>query len=112
MEIGPNTRTHPLPCLTLERQREENFSSKKDLEGLLGLHIAGFAYPDGKVNTDAKEIVQKAGFTYGCTSLHDSVRPGCDLYELTRFWQQNVGGDRFIKKYKILGGNIDRVQNE
>jgi hypothetical protein len=38
------------------------------------------------------------GFAYACTSLHDVVRPGSDLYELTRFWQQDVDGEGFMKR--------------
>ena len=57
----------------------------------------GFAYPNGRATTDAKRIVQEAGFAFACTSLHDVVRPGKDLYELTRFWQKDVDGDKFLQ---------------
>ena len=57
----------------------------------------GFAYPNGQATTDAKRIVQEAGFAFACTSLQDLVRPENDLYELTRFWQKDVDGDRFLR---------------
>jgi hypothetical protein len=47
---------------------------------------------------DAKRLVREMGFTYACTSLHDVVRPGSDVYELTRFWQQDVDGEGFVKR--------------
>jgi len=99
IEPGAHTRHHPmLPQLSLERQREEIQSSKQDLERLLNKKIAGFAYPNGRATAHAKQLLQEMGFTYACTSLHDVVRAGSDVYELTRFWQQDVDGDRFVKR--------------
>jgi peptidoglycan/xylan/chitin deacetylase (PgdA/CDA1 family) len=99
IEIGAHTRHHPmLPQLSFARQREEIQSSKRDLEALLSRKIAGFSYPNGRATVDAKQLVREMGFSYACTSLHDVVRPGSDLYELTRFWQQDVDGDRFVKR--------------
>jgi peptidoglycan/xylan/chitin deacetylase (PgdA/CDA1 family) len=99
IELGAHTRHHPmLPQLSFERQREEIESSKKDLETLLGKRIAGFSYPNGRATMDAKRLIQEMGFAYACTSLHDVVRPRSDVYELTRFWQQDLNGDQFVKR--------------
>lgn len=101
IELGAHTRHHPiLRRLSLERQREEIISGKNDLESVLGKRIKGFAYPNGWATVDAKQIVREAGFTYACTSLHDMVRPGGDLFELTRFWQKDVDGEKFMRKLK------------
>jgi len=98
IDLGAHTRTHPmLPRLSLERQREEIMLGKQDLEELSGKQIAGFAYPNGRATDDAKRILRAAGFAYACTSLRDMVRPGCDTYELTRFWQQDVNGEKFMQ---------------
>jgi len=98
MELGAHTSHHPmLPQLSFERQKEEIQSSKRDLEALLSEKIAGFSYPNGRATVDAKRLVREMGFTYACTSLHDVIRPGSDVYELTRFWQRDVDGDRFVK---------------
>lgn len=97
IEIGAHTRHHPmLPRLSLERQRDEIVSSKQDLENLLGRRVNGFAYPNGRATDDAKRIVHEAGFAFACTSLHDVVRPAHDLHSLTRFWQKDVDGDKFL----------------
>jgi peptidoglycan/xylan/chitin deacetylase (PgdA/CDA1 family) len=102
IEVGAHTRHHPmLPRLAFERQKEEIQSSKRDLEALLSEKIAGFSYPNGRATVDAKEFVRELGFTYACTSLHDVVRPGSDLYELTRFWQKNVDGDQFLQGLRL-----------
>jgi peptidoglycan/xylan/chitin deacetylase (PgdA/CDA1 family) len=102
IEIGAHTRHHPmLPQLPFERQKEEIQSSKRDLEALLSEKIAGFSYPNGRATVDVKRLVRELGFAYACTSLHDVVRPGSDLYELTRFWQKNVDGDRFLQGLRL-----------
>jgi peptidoglycan/xylan/chitin deacetylase (PgdA/CDA1 family) len=102
IEIGAHTAHHLLlPGLTLQRQREEIISSRQDLQALLGRPITGFAYPNGRSTAEVRRIVQEAGFDYACTSLHDVVRPGSDLYELTRFWQQDVDGDKFISTLNL-----------
>ena len=99
IELGAHTVHHPmLPQLSFERQKEEIQSSKRDLEAILGEKIAGFSYPNGRATVGAKRLVREIGFTYACTSLHDVVRSGSDLYELTRFWQQDVDGNRFVKR--------------
>ena len=98
IELGAHTSHHPmLPQLSFERQKEEIQSSKRVLEALLGEKIAGFSYPNGRATVDAKTLVRETGFTYACTSLHDVVRPGSDVYELTRFWQKDVDGDQFLR---------------
>jgi peptidoglycan/xylan/chitin deacetylase (PgdA/CDA1 family) len=98
VELGAHTRHHPtLPELSLERQTEEIVSSKQDLEMWLGKKVDGFAYPNGRANGNAKRIVREAGFAFACSSKQDVIRPGTDLYELTRFWQRDVDGDRFLR---------------
>lgn len=98
IEVGAHTRHHPmLPQLSFVRQREEIQSSKKDLEALLGKKITGFSYPNGRATVAAKQLVQEMGFIYACSSLQDVVRPGSDVYELTRFWQKDVNGEAFVK---------------
>jgi peptidoglycan/xylan/chitin deacetylase (PgdA/CDA1 family) len=102
IELGAHTSHHPmLPQLSFERQEEEIQSSKRDLEALLSKKIAGFSYPNGRATVDAKRLVREMGFTYACTSLHDVVRPGSDVYELTRFWQKDVSGDQFLQGLRL-----------
>jgi peptidoglycan/xylan/chitin deacetylase (PgdA/CDA1 family) len=102
IELGAHTRHHPmLPQLSFERQKEEIQSSKRDLEALLSEKIAGFSYPNGRATVVAKGLVREMGFAYACTSLHDVVRPGSDVYELTRFWQKDVDGDQFWQGLRL-----------
>jgi peptidoglycan/xylan/chitin deacetylase (PgdA/CDA1 family) len=102
IEIGAHTQSHPmLPQLSLKRQREEIITNKHELEEFLGRRVDGFAYPNGKATGDAKRIVREAGFAFACTSLHDVVRPASDLHELTRFWQKDVDGEKFLRGLKL-----------
>jgi peptidoglycan/xylan/chitin deacetylase (PgdA/CDA1 family) len=105
IELGSHTRHHPmLSILSSEGQREEIISGKQDLETVLGRPVRGFAYPNGRAFDSAKQIVREADFAYACTSLHDVVRPSSDMYELTRFWQKDVGGDKFMQGLKLWMG--------
>jgi peptidoglycan/xylan/chitin deacetylase (PgdA/CDA1 family) len=105
IDLGAHTRNHlMLPQLSLERQRDEIVTSKRDLETVLCRPVEGFAYPNGRSTDKAKQIIGESGFAYACTSLHDVVRPGCDLYELTRFWQMDVDGDKFLQGLKLWMG--------
>ncbi|HET9905479.1 MAG TPA: polysaccharide deacetylase family protein [Anaerolineales bacterium] len=98
IEIGAHTRFHPiLPRLVLEQQKDEILSSKLELEEILERKVEGFAYPHGRATLESTRIVAEAGFSYACTSLQDVVRPGSDLHGLTRFWQKDVDGDKFMQ---------------
>ncbi|MDQ3005896.1 MAG: polysaccharide deacetylase family protein [Chloroflexota bacterium] len=102
IELGAHTRHHPmLSQLSLERQTDEIVSSKQDLEEWLGRQVDGFSYPNGRADENAKQIVREAGFAFACTSLHDVIRRGSDLHELTRFWQRDVDGDRFMQALRL-----------
>jgi len=98
IELGSHTRHHPmLPQLSFDEQKAEIVSGKDDLDEILGRTTEGFSYPNGRATPSAKQIVQEAGLTYACTSLHDVIRNGSDEYELTRFWQKDVDGESFMR---------------
>ncbi len=102
IELGSHSRHHlMLPRISVEQQQAEIISGKQDLEQLLGKRVGAFAYPNGRAAGDTKRIVQEAGFAFACTSVQNVVRPGVDLYELTRFWQKDVDGDRFMQSLKL-----------
>lgn len=98
IHLGAHTRTHPmLTNLPLVAQKEEITAGKEDLENCIGRQVQGFAYPNGRITTGSRRMVQEAGYEYACVSLHNVVRPGNDPYQLTRFWQKNVNGDKFLQ---------------
>ncbi|MBI3894996.1 MAG: polysaccharide deacetylase family protein [Acidobacteria bacterium] len=66
--IGSHTQTHIL--LTNESRftvQQELESSRRDLEGKLGIPIRHFAYPDGRFNRQTVQAVAAAGYRYGYT---------------------------------------------
>ncbi len=107
IEIGAHTRSHSmLPQLSLEQQRHEIVSSKRDLEKLLNKPLEGFAYPNGAATPDTKRIVHEAGFTFACMSFQDVIRPAHDLHALTRFWQRDVDGEKFLQALHLWMRNV------
>jgi peptidoglycan/xylan/chitin deacetylase (PgdA/CDA1 family) len=102
IEIGSHTRTHPrLPGLSEPRQKAEILSGRQDLEELLGKPVPGFAYPNGQATAYTKAILRDAGFEYACISLENVIRAGSDPLALTRFWQKDVDGDRFLRRLNM-----------
>jgi hypothetical protein len=53
--------------------------------------------PNGRTIVGAKRTTREAVFGYPSTSMQDMVRLTGDLHELTRFWQKDVDGDRFMQ---------------
>jgi peptidoglycan/xylan/chitin deacetylase (PgdA/CDA1 family)/glycosyltransferase involved in cell wall biosynthesis len=59
MEFGAHSRTHPdLTKLSEAECFDEIAGSKNDLAGLLGIPIVSFAYPYGKYNDTARNLVR------------------------------------------------------
>jgi peptidoglycan/xylan/chitin deacetylase (PgdA/CDA1 family) len=99
IEVGAHTRNHPvLPQLSAQGQEDEIGASKTDLETILGRKILGFSYPNGLATAGTRRLVRELGFAYACSGRRDVVRRGSDVYELTRFWQEDVNAGRFAKR--------------
>ena len=102
IEVGAHTRLHPtLTRLSVEEQTEEIVSSKQYLEDLLDKRVWAFAYPNGKMSMETREILVRTGFKFACCSEIDLIRPGHDHYNLPRFWPGDENGDRFMRKLKL-----------
>ena len=72
MEIGAHTCTHPdLTSIDRPAVSSEVAGSRAELEDRLGMAVTSFAYPFGRWNEVAVDVVQSAGFTLAC-----GVRPG------------------------------------
>jgi peptidoglycan/xylan/chitin deacetylase (PgdA/CDA1 family) len=86
--IGAHTVTHsPLSALSEEEQRDEIFSSKKQLEKLLGREITVFSYPFGK-KTDYDQrsirICGEAGFFRVAAAFPGQAYSWTDPYQIPR----------------------------
>jgi peptidoglycan/xylan/chitin deacetylase (PgdA/CDA1 family) len=96
VEIGSHSETHPfLTDLPEREQRREIEESKQALEGLLSWPVVHFSYPHGSVSEVTRRLVAEAGYSCGCRSGADVVRPGSDPFALPRFWPPNCGGAEF-----------------
>ncbi len=89
MEIGAHTINHPILSKIDSRTAEyEIFSSKKELESIIGEEIQGFAYPNGKPDIDYDplhvELVKTAGFKYAVSTSSGAIRYGDDRYQMSR----------------------------
>ena len=85
-EIGGHTATHPaLPMLAPAERRRDILDGKHACEGLTGRPAAGFAYPHGANDADARAAVAECGFAWACTTQARPVAPPePDWYALPR----------------------------
>ena len=96
IEIGAHTIDHPiLKVLDKEQQQKQIKQSKLMLEKWLGHEVKGFAYPNGKNETDydiaTRNIVVECGFDYAVSTNWGVSDIKTDLFQLFRFtpWDQN-----------------------
>jgi peptidoglycan/xylan/chitin deacetylase (PgdA/CDA1 family) len=89
-EIGAHTETHPIlaRCTDAEARREIG-RSREVLSDLLGVQVAGFAYPNGQPGKDFDQrhadMVREAGFSYAVSTTWGSARDSSDVFALPRF---------------------------
>lgn len=84
-EIGAHTLSHS-DLLTMEYSERYNevYKSKLILEALLNSKIISFSYPYGLVNTEIKDLVEEAGYQFGCSVFSGPAEFGDDLHEIRR----------------------------
>lgn len=90
MEIGAHTATHPiLARLTRADAANEIARGRTALEEIIGEPVTGFAYPNGKPDTDYLrehvDMVRAQGFAYALSTARGAARLGDDVFELPRF---------------------------
>jgi peptidoglycan/xylan/chitin deacetylase (PgdA/CDA1 family) len=99
VEIGAHTASHPaLSMLPLDQQEAEIRNGKARLEEMIGRQTTSFAYPYGSLtsfNDTTSRLVQASGFSLACTTFTDSVRAGCDSFQLPRLPARNWNGEEF-----------------
>ncbi|HET7218044.1 MAG TPA: polysaccharide deacetylase family protein [Vicinamibacterales bacterium] len=97
VEIGAHTVSHPvLPLLDAAAKRHETGESKRACERIAGAPVAGFAYPHGAMNEDARAAVQEAGFRWACSTAHQCVpRTNPDLFALPRLFIEDWDASSF-----------------
>jgi peptidoglycan/xylan/chitin deacetylase (PgdA/CDA1 family) len=96
LNIGAHTVTHPLLSkLESTACRREITESKLACEALIGAPVAGFAYPYGDLNANARAAVIAAGFAFACSTRRGAASAASDVFTLPRMQVFNWGGDAF-----------------
>jgi CelD/BcsL family acetyltransferase involved in cellulose biosynthesis/peptidoglycan/xylan/chitin deacetylase (PgdA/CDA1 family) len=87
--FGAHTVSHPvLAKVSIDELKTEIVGSKNKIEEKLQRAVEHFAYPFGQpsdLSVEAKQTVQRAGFSTAVTTIWGFNRPGDDLFELKRF---------------------------
>lgn len=84
IEFGSHTKTHPdLTRISKEAMENEIIGSKAELDDVLGIETASFAYPFGKNNESVKRTAA-ANFKSATSTALGKVTPKSDLHELER----------------------------
>jgi peptidoglycan/xylan/chitin deacetylase (PgdA/CDA1 family) len=97
--VGAHTVTHSaLSALPEERQREEIFTSKQDLERITGTEITVFSYPFGRkvdYNRTSVRLCREAGFIKAASNFPGQVHRWTDPLQLPRHLVRNWDLDTF-----------------
>jgi peptidoglycan/xylan/chitin deacetylase (PgdA/CDA1 family) len=102
VDIGSHTRTHPmLHGLSIEKQKDEIGTSRKQLEAILKRPVLGFSYPNGTFSAQTQQVVQEAGYLYACMSDSGLARNPGKMYQLPRLWPKDWSGGQFLKYLKL-----------
>jgi peptidoglycan/xylan/chitin deacetylase (PgdA/CDA1 family) len=118
LEIGAHTVNHPiLTRIDAERASWEIRESKHRLEGITGVPITAFAYPNGRPGQDYDAIhvrcVKESGFDVAVSTATGAVRAGDDPYQCPRVAPWDPTSMRFalrmMRHYRARGA--DRVRS-
>jgi peptidoglycan/xylan/chitin deacetylase (PgdA/CDA1 family) len=94
--IGAHTVGHPaLPALPAAEQRQEVIDNVRQLEELTDRPVDHFAYPHGRYDLAAREVVARAGFRTAVTTDPGSVGRRSDPLLLPRHQVPDVDGAEF-----------------
>lgn len=85
VHFGSHGRTHPrLSRIEAELARNEIFSSKLELEDLLGEAVDSFCYPYGDLNPAVTQMTRDAGYKTAVTCVRGAATPADDPWLLPR----------------------------
>jgi peptidoglycan/xylan/chitin deacetylase (PgdA/CDA1 family) len=102
--IGAHTVTHSaLSALTEEQQRHEIFTSKQDLENIIGTKIMTFSYPFGRrqdYNRTSVRLCREAGFIKAASNFPGQVHRWTDPFQLPRHLVRNWDLETFAAQMK------------
>jgi len=111
IEFGAHTMNHvDLTQVGVEEAWKEITGSKKHLEDLLKKEVRTFAYPYGRLNEAIRNLVKKAGFSYGIGTVNGPLAMHKDLFNIRRIViHPDTNVFRFARKVK---GNYTYRKNK
>jgi len=105
--IGGHTVTHSrLSGLAEEQQREEIFTSRRQLETLLGRPVTTFSYPYGRrddYNRTSTNLCREAGFVRVAANFYGLAYRWTDNMQIPRYLVRNWDMDQFDAMMKEFG---------
>jgi len=104
VEIAAHSVTHPMLSRLDEADQVREIRDSKFVLETLGKDVKGFSYPNGSYSPRTRDIVEKCGFDYACTSQQAAVRRKSDFHQLPRIWAPNVGGEQFSRWISAWSG--------
>lgn len=85
VDFGSHTRSHcRLSQLSAQKQRQEIFDSKTELEDLLEEKITAFCYPFGDYTPLTRDLVQEAGYNHALTCIRGAANTAFNQFEIPR----------------------------
>ncbi len=90
MTFGSHSLSHPnLTEISEQQAQQEIYTSKKNLEKVLGKQVVDFCYPGGKLNQNAINIVANSGYETAATTSNQINFGKTDLLQLNRLDVEN-----------------------
>ncbi|MBI4959109.1 MAG: polysaccharide deacetylase family protein [Desulfovibrio sp.] len=106
VDFGAHTISHPiLSLLPPENQLAEIAQSARDLESLIGRFPLCFSYPYGGTihySRHTRDIAEKLGFSFACTTTPGLVGPDVDPFVLPREVVRDWDGATFAAHLDVL----------
>jgi peptidoglycan/xylan/chitin deacetylase (PgdA/CDA1 family) len=103
IEFGSHALRHPaLTSLKAADQAHEIGDSLGRCEALAGARPRSFAYPYGIFDEHCERLVEKAGFTCGCSTEHSAVGPASRNYALPRIQVGNWPARKLKRALALL----------
>jgi len=104
VEIAAHSVTHPMLSRLDEADQMREIRDSKLMLETLGKDVKGFSYPNGSYSPRTRDIVEKCGFDYACTSRQAAVRRKSDCHQMPRIWAPDVGSEEFDRWMSAWSG--------
>lgn len=111
-EVGAHTVSHPILAQCDDRQAEDEIArSREELSSLIGVPVAGFAYPNGRPGVDFGpqhvRMVQRAGYRYAVSTAWGAATSDSQVFALPRFTPWGPGP---MRSFVQMTRNLRHVQ--